>query len=335
MVQNERVVKIGTEIECVNLAEQYTHFAPFVLPPKTDLPIVFAYFMNRTISRSLLWRFGACIALLLQTVALPAQSAPAKKTSAAASISKMQEGKIWLSLDVVEHQYNSSGNEVGKEKYRSDVDVQVIDSATNRATSVRAGETVPLQARRTYFILLSEVPQSYGMTTRLAGPQTQVIRTPKSIGDDDVMFERKFVLNSRPGSSPATARELGKSINIPPGVGAKNPLPKSPLPLAYTKLNTPINLGSSLSNPNYYVIQYCSLKSQDDALQARSFLMRNGVRDARVEVYVDKFGQSYYRLRSGSYPDPLLAKSTIESTLWKNRQSLGLRQKPIVVKAGV
>lgn len=269
----------------------------------------------------------------------PSGSSPAKKTpSASSSVNKMQEGKIWLSLDVVEHQYNSSGNEVGKEKYRSDVDIQVIDSATNRTNTVRSGETVPLQTRRTYYVVLSEVPQSYGMTTRLAGQQTQILRTPKSAGDDDVMFERKFVLNSRPGSaSGASAREIGRPIPIPAGAMPTGAMPRNSAPPTFAKSGgmTMANLGTNVSNPNYYVIQYCSLKSQDDALQARSFLMRNGVRDARVEVYVDKFGQSYYRLRSGSYMDPSLAKSTIESTLWKNRQSLGLKQKPIVVKAGV
>ncbi len=276
----------------------------------------------------------------------PTSATVKKSTSAppASAISKMQEGKIWLSLDVVEHQYNSSGNEVGKEKYRSDIDLQVIDSATNRASTVRSGETIPLQARRTYYIVLSEVPQSYGMATRLAGQQTQIIRTPKSAGDDDVMFERKFVLNSRPGSAAGAAsqREMGRNIPLSGSTATKNPAPSGVpsempvgMPPRLSKYGSPLNLGNNLSNPNYYVIQYCSLKSQDDALQARSFLMRNGVRDARVEVYIDRFGQSYYRLRSGSYIDPSLAKSTIEGTLWKNRQSLGLKQKPIIVKAGV
>ncbi len=299
--------------------------------------------MNRTTSSTPAQRaFIGLIAVFLLTgsVSLSAQKAsPIKKTSSpppSAAMSKMQEGRIWLSLDVVEHQYNSSGGELGKEKFRSDVDIQVIDSATNQMSIVRSGETIPLQTRRTYYILLPETPQSYGMTTRLAGQQTQILRTPKSVGDDDMMFERKFVLNSRPGTSSATARELGKGIAIPSGaIGTKLP------PLGYTNaktlpnLKTAPNLGSNLTNPNYYVIQYCSLKSQDDALQARSFLMRNGIRDARVEVYVDKFGQSYYRIRSGSYVDPSLAKATIEGTLWKNRQSLGLRQKPIIVRAGV
>ena len=261
-----------------------------------------------------------------------AQKAPVKKTSvpSANMATTVQGGKIWLSLDVVEHQYNSSGNEIGKEKYRSDVEIQIIDSATNRMTTVHSGVTVPLQARRTYFILLTEVPQSYGMTTRLAGPQTQVLRTPRTVGDDDVMFERKFVLNSRQGMSGATAREIGAGTAIPPKTFPKALTNTSTLPVKPLS-----NLGSTVGDPNYYVIQYCSLKNQEDALQARSFLMRNGIRDARVEVYIDKFGQSYYRLRSGSYIDPALAKSTIEGTLWKNRQALGLKQKPIVVKAGV
>ncbi|MBL7991404.1 MAG: hypothetical protein JNN25_08200 [Candidatus Kapabacteria bacterium] len=296
--------------------------------------------VRRSVRRHSLSALSALLALNCMTLfSQKPTNATVKKstaTPAANAISKMQEGKIWLSLDVVEHQYNSSGNEVGKEKYRSDIDLQVIDSATNRSNTVRSGETVPLQARRTYYIVLSEVPQSYGMTTRLAGQQTQIIRTPKSAGDDDVMFERKFVLNSRPGSAAGAAsqREMGKSIPLSGGMVTKTPAP-SDMPARPSKYGSLPNLGNNLSNPNYYVIQYCSLKSQDDALQARSFLMRNGVRDARVEVYVDRFGQSYYRLRSGSYIDPSLARSTIEGTLWKNRQSLGLKQKPIIVKAGV
>lgn len=298
--------------------------------------------MNSTIVRHSPLRhsvFAVLAVLIINDAVLFAQKpgAAVKKTTAAPALSKMQEGKIWLSLDVVEHQYNSSGNEVGKEKYRSDIDIQVIDSATNRSNTVRSGETVPLQARRTYYILLPEVPQSYGMATRLAGQQTQIIRTPKNAGDDDVMFERKFVLNSRPGSasSTASAREMNRNIPITDGGKPNSPTFKGTMPQGMPKSNGMPSLGTNVSNPNYYVIQYCSLKSQDDALQARSFLMRNGVRDARVEVYVDRFGQSYYRLRSGSYMDPSLAKSTIEATLWKNRQSLGLKQKPIVVKAGV
>ncbi len=254
-------------------------------------------------------------------------------------------GSIWLSLDVVEHQYNASGSELGKEKYRSDVDLQVIDSASNRQLSVRSGETIQLQPKRTYYIMLSDIPQRYGMVTKLAGQQTQVLRTPKATANDDVMFERKFVLNSRPGT--ATARELGASQRIPSGLGtpAQRKLPppemddemeSNSFPSAFSKTPAKAGIGASkMNNLNYYVIQYCSLKNQTDALEARSFLMRNGIRDARVEIFVDKFGESYYRLRSGSYNDLSLAKMTVEQTLWKNRKFLGLKQKPIIVRAGV
>ena len=175
--------------------------------------VVFYTAMNSTIvRRSALRRSLVALSalLMLNCMELFAQkpNVTVKKSTTAptaSAISKMQEGKIWLSLDVVEHQYNSSGNEVGKEKYRSDIDLQVIDSATNRSSTVRSGETIPLQARRTYYSVLSEVPQSYGMTTRLAGQQTQIIRTPKSTSEDDIMFERKFVLNSRPGSAGGAA----------------------------------------------------------------------------------------------------------------------------------
>jgi hypothetical protein len=343
--------KIGTEIECVKPKAQYTqfdtHFVLFVgfqnrfrllfLPFAMTTPQSYHLQVRQTLTNTAFVALCSLTFLGTNLTASFAQKAPVKKPNPAAvspATAAPQDGKIWLSLDVVEHQYNGSGAEIGKEKFRSDIEIQVIDSATNRSVSVHSGETVPLQARKTYFIFLPEIPQSYGMTTRLAGPQTQVLRTPRSVGDDDVMFERKFVLNSRQGSSNATSRELGTRTTIPPSAFPK-PFPTTSPASSQIPAKPLGNITSSMSNPNYYVIQYCSLKSQEDALQARSFLMRNGIRDARVEVFIDKFGQSYYRLRSGSYIDPLLAKSTIEGTLWKNRQALGLKQKPIVVKAGV
>lgn len=272
--------------------------------------------------------FGAVVFIAPIFVAsiFTVQTAWAQKPVAGAKPSQQgQQAKIWLSLDVVEYQYNAAGNEVGKEKYRSDVELHVVDSAAKRQTSVRSGETLPLQPRRTYFILLPEVPQSYGMTTRLAGPQTQVLRTPAYISGEDLMFERKFVLNSRPnaGGSKPTA-------SLPSAGGARAPY--SDYGSSY---GSAAFARSSAANPNYYVIQYCSLKNQDDALQQRAFLLRSGIRDARVEVYIDKLGVSYYRLRSGAYIDLNMAKSVVENTLWKNREVLGLKQKPIVVKAGV
>jgi hypothetical protein len=275
--------------------------------------------------------FGAVVFIAPIFVApiFTVQTAWAQKPVAGAKPSQQgQQAKIWLSLDVVEHQYNAAGGEVGKEKYRSDVELHVVDSAAKRQTSVRSGETLPLQPRRTYFILLPEVPQSYGMTTRLAGPQTQVLRTPAYVSGEDLMFERKFVLNSRPGSGA----NAGKPPVSSPNVGARAPYDNYGSGYAY---GAPALAGSSAANPNYYVIQYCSLKNQDDALQQRAFLLRSGIRDARVEVYIDKLGVSYYRLRSGSYIDLNIAKSVVENTLWKNREVLGLKQKPIVVKAGV
>lgn len=295
-----------------------------------------------------------CASLLVQGASpLLAQKAPyastTKKVAAKSSPqsaapradTRAEAGNIWLSLDVVEHQYNASGSEVGKEKYRSDVDLQVIDSATNRQMTARSGETIQLQPRRTYFIMLSDVPQSYGKVTTIAGQQTQILRTPKVGADGDVMFERKFMLNSRPGA--ASARELGAPIGLknprklaPPEMDEREDLPAASR-FAYNKPASGLsgNFAGKMSALNYYVIQYCSLKNQADALDAKSYLMRNGVRDARVEIYVDKFGEPFYRLRSGSYTDLSLAKMTVEQTLWKNRKFLGLKQKPIIVKAGV
>jgi hypothetical protein len=273
-----------------------------------------------------------------------AQKAPyastAKKTqpNTARAETRSEGGNIWLSLDVVEHQYNASGAEIGKEKYRSDVDIQVIDSASNRQMSVRSGETMQVQPKRTYYLMLSDVPQRYGMVTKIAGQQTQVLRTPKVVGSEDVMFERKFVINSRPGT--ATARELNAPMTtkmprkLPPPE-MDDEMPPRPASSAVQPPMSAAALGGKLGIPNYYVIQYCSLKNQADALEARSFLMRNGIRDARVEIYVDRFGEAYYRLRSGSYNDVALAKMMIEQNLWKNRKFLGLKQKPIIVKAGV
>ena len=311
------------------------------------------------LSRNTSANIGVCRAVLIVSSVLfcqvsgLAQKAPFastnKKVAAAPAVSERAEtrgngGSIWLSLDVVEHQYNASGSEIGKEKYRSDVDLQVIDSTSNRQIAARSGETIQLQPKRTYYIMLADVPQRYGMVTKIAGQQTQILRTPKSSGSDDVMFERKFVLNSRPGA--ASARELNTGVGVQ-GSGSKMPrkLPPPEIddmpPSTYSRPSVGIppivssKIGNSMSAPNYYVIQYCSLKNQADALEARSFLMRNGIRDARVEIYVDRFGEAYYRLRSGSYNDLTLAKMTIEQNLWKNRKFLGLKQKPIIVKAGV
>jgi hypothetical protein len=281
----------------------------------------------------------AAYATSTKKVAVPSATQGTKQSSARGAEYRSDAGNIWLSLDVVEHQYNASGSELGKEKYRSDVELQIIDSASNRQIIARSGETIQLQPRRTYYLMLSDIPQRYGMVTTLAGQQTQVLRTPKLGADGDIMFERKFMLNSRPGN--ASAREMGAPMKMqrklpPPEMGDTENMPAAS---RYSMKNPPIKptrgfLGT-MGAANYYVIQYCSLKNQTDALEAKSYLMRNGIRDARVEIYVNKFGEPFYRLRSGSYTDLSIAKMTIEQTLWKNQKFLGLKQKPIIVKAGV
>lgn len=234
--------------------------------------------------------------------------------------------KIWLSLDVVEQPPAPQA----EAKYRADVDITITDSATSKQMYARSGDMVQLMPRRTYFIMLTKIPAKNGVESRVQGQRTQVLHTnvPK---DGDIMYERKFVLvgqgnaiTSKPGTPQTT-------VNKRPAVAAE------PEETGDVEGSFPESVHSRLSPtaPLYFVIQYCSLSSETEALEMRNFLVQNGITDARVELFTNPVGQRYYRVRSGSYSSVGQAKSFAASPLWKQKKWTLLHVKPIVVRVGV
>lgn len=262
-----------------------------------------------------------------------------KQANAAAAASAQSVHKIWLSVDVVEQQTNPAPGK-SAEKYRADVEISIADSATGKQVYARSGDMIQLMPRRTYFIMLTNIPAKNGVLPRVQGQRTQVIRTsiPK---DDDVMYERKFVLNPA-GGSPSRSDDGAtsqKKQSFPNDDTTPNRANKNGNNTSKNG-DDPFSDGINTMNdlpvpPNYYVIQYCALANESEALQIRASLLQRGVNDARVELYTNAIGQRYFRVRSGSYSVLQDAKAYTKNALWKSRKWMALHIKPIVVKSSV
>lgn len=293
---------------------------------------------------------------------LPAQ---AQKKSVQQTQMAAQPGsshKIWLSVDVVEQTPAPQGPDGSREKYRADAELNIVDSASGKHVYARSGDMIQLQPRRTYFIILSTVPQSNGAALRVQGPRTQSLRTGVAT-DGDVMYERKFLLLP-PTQSPQTAaatkatrnnesarndgawkepqdrtsREpdapAGPIVNRLPGTVQSqqtgqyyDPSSRNSMPMT--------NAQARLFAAPYYVVQYCSLAEERDALAIRAALVQSGVRDARVELFDDALGRRFYRVRSGSYSTVEQARAAASSPIWNGKQWQLLKIKPIAVPAAL
>lgn len=271
---------------------------------------------------------GTVFAQSLKVAGKVAGKTPVKTTlgKPAAQEQSQNPYKIWLSLDVVEQPVSQQA----EPKYRADVEVTITDSATSKQLYARSGDMVQLMPRRTYFVMLTKIPAKNGVESRVQGQRTQVLHTnvPK---DGDIMYERKFVLTSQGNAVTSKPGAPQTTINKRPAINAEAD------ESGEVEGSFPESVHSRLSPvaPLYFVIQYCSLSNEAEALETKSFLVQNGVTDARVELFTNPMGQRYYRVRSGSYNSVGQAKSFAASPLWKQKKWTLLHIKPIVVRVGV
>lgn len=276
------------------------------------------------------------------------QKAKPSKAAIQQENSAVSSHKIWLSVDVVEQTATPTGPDNSREKYRSDGEINVVDSASGKNVYARSGDMIALQPRRTYFVMLSTVPQNNGVPLAVSGLRTQVLRTGVA-SEGDIMYERKFMLiPSKGGSMASNAKQKPQATpQYPP-----SPLPTSPR--SFESDDTPastnkrgfdsrgfdtddaeLNARSPFAQPLYYVIQYCSLAEEEEALNIRNALVQGGVRDARVELYNAPTGQRFYRVRSGSYPTLPQARAVAGNSVWASKRWTALKIKPIVVPSSL
>jgi len=296
----------------------------------------------------------------------PAKSTTTKTTAQTAH-------KIWLSVDVVEQSAsvmtNPEGGRTG-EKYRADAEITITDSASAKQVFARSGDMVQLLPRRTYFVMLTGIPKIGGVPMRVQGLRTQTLRTglPE---DEDVMYERKFVLLPPNGvpASPSQKRPQSPKTSNGGQFGDTSPTIRNPNSKTNGGLNeglsgglngglnnkgfqtdqdspsasvfgsrfTPSSAanGDMPSSAGYYVVQYCSLASEDEALEIRSMLVQQGIRDARVEVHISPTGGRFYRVRSGAFASHQQAKAFATNPVWNTKKFLNLHIKPMAIPSGL
>jgi cell division septation protein DedD len=81
-----------------------------------------------------------------------------------------------------------------------------------------------------------------------------------------------------------------------------------------------------------YIVQFCALSLEKDAMQIRDALKGASIQDARVESFKDiSRGIQYFRVRAGCFTETMNAKTALDS-FFKTAQRLKLGVVPIVVK---
>ncbi|MBL7993318.1 MAG: hypothetical protein JNN25_17905 [Candidatus Kapabacteria bacterium] len=245
-------------------------------------------------------------------------SAAQMRDTVAVPIHAPTQPRVWLTVEVLEKK-PSLGNK--SSAFNEFIPVVIVDSATNAYLYALSGEMVEIGKQRTYFV---SVVSGEDKSFLIEGSPVQVVRTGEP-QKDDLIYQREFVIRA---STPADT-----SASIPENIVAEAPSPK---PLLKPDAAT-ISYKADAQNACPYIIQFCALSLEKDALQIRDALRRAASKDkrladARVEPFFEKVRNiQYQRVRAGCFSTITEAKRAME-TFTKVAQSLKLGVVPIVVK---
>lgn len=222
--------------------------------------------------------------------------------------------RVWLTVEVLERKASLGNSASALNEY---IPVVIMDSASNASLYALSGEMVELGADRTYFI---SVVSGDDKRFTIQGAPVQVIRT-ESPTQKDLVYQREFLI--RETLPPDTTLHLPERI-----VSDAQPMRKPSLkPEAAT-----ISYNADKLPECPYIVQFCALSLEKDAMQIREALRSAAVSDARVEPFKDiARGIQYYRVRAGCFFELGKAKSAQDS-FFKTSQRLKLGVVPIVVK---
>ena len=246
-------------------------------------------------------------------------SAAQVRDTAAAPIHTPMQARVWLTVEVLEKKPSLGSKSSAFNEF---IPVVIVDSATNGYLYALSGEMVEIGKQRTYFV---SVVSGEDKSFLVEGAPVQVVRTGEP-EKDDLIYQREFVIRS---SAPADS-----SAPVPETIVAEAPASK---PLLKPDAAT-LSYNANAQNPCPYLIQFCALSLEKDALQIRDALRRAAsgekrLADARVEPFFEKVRNiQYQRVRAGCFASITEAKQALEA-FSKTAQSLKLGVVPIVVKS--
>lgn len=245
-------------------------------------------------------------------------AAQMRDTAAIPPVHAPTQPRVWLTVEVLEKK-PSLGNK--SSAFNEFIPVVIVDSATNAYLYALSGEMVEIGKQRTYFV---SVVSGEDKSFLIEGSPVQVVRTGEP-QKDDLIYQREFVIRA---SMPADT-----AASIPENIVAEAPLPK---PLLKPDAAT-ISYKADEQRPCPYIIQFCALSLEKDALQIRDALRKASANDqrladARVEPFFEKIRNiQYQRVRAGCFATISEAKQAMD-TFTKTAQRLKLGVVPIVVK---
>ncbi|MFY8000238.1 MAG: SPOR domain-containing protein [Candidatus Kapaibacteriota bacterium] len=256
--------------------------------------------------------------LLVGLFAVTASAAQVRDTATIPPPAPAQS-RVWLTVEVLEKKPSLGSKSSAFNEF---IPVVIVDSATNGYLYALSGEMVEIGRQRTYFV---SVVSGEDKSFLVEGSPIQIVRTGEP-QKDDLIYQREFVIRS---SSPADT-----AASIPENIVAEAPQQKPVLkPQAAT-----LSYKADAQNPCPYIIQFCALSLEKDALQIRDALRRAASNDKRLtDAHVEPFFEKvrniqYQRVRAGCFSSINEAKQALE-VFTKTAQNLKLGVVPIVVKS--
>lgn len=257
------------------------------------------------------------ITILSHLPTLAAQNREAGRDTASSSRPTLP--RVWLTVEVLEKRPSLGSKSSAFNEF---IPVVIVDSATNGYLYALSGEMVEIGKERTYFV---SVVSGEDKAFLVEGAPVQVVRTG-SPTKEDLIYQREFVIRSSVAADTAAP--------IPENIVAEAAPTKPVLkPQAAT-----LSYNANAQNSCPYLIQFCALSLEKDALQIRDALRKAAAKekrlaDARVEPFFEKVRNiQYQRVRAGCFGSISEAKEAMES-FTKISQTLKLGVVPIVVKS--
>lgn len=259
---------------------------------------------------------GIAYTLYAQTLS-DAQNPVKRDTLSADSIA--QPLRVWLTVEVSEKKASLGNNSAA---FNELIPVVIMDSATQAPLYALSGEVIEIGQNRTYFV---SVVSGQDKTFQVQGAPIQIVRTstPK---DDDIIYQREFII-AKEVPADTTAPVPDKIVTDTP-----QPSPQTAQQTAQPQTTTFTTVSATVFAECPYVVQFCAMSVEKDAVNVRDALRRASVKDVRIELFNDTSREiRYHRVRAGCFSTLPQAKTALDKFAQLSQQ-LKLGVVPIVVK---
>lgn len=261
-------------------------------------------------AQNLLRRMLVIMLLIVLSAFLYAIPAVAQQTDTTSAITIP---RVWLTVEVLEKKPSLGSFASALNEY---IPVVIVDSATNAYLYALSGEMVEVGADRTYFL---SVVSGDDKRFNIQGTPVQIVRTSAPTSKD-LMYQREFIIRE--------TVQADTTLQVPERIASDSP-PAKP---TFRAESATISYKADKLPECPYIVQFCALSLEKDAVQIRDALKGASVQDVRVEPFRDiSRGIQYFRVRAGCFTEILNAKTSMD-IFFKTAQRLKLGVVPIVVK---